>query len=854
MTEAVSGAGEQQYRLLFEGNPLPLWIYDLETLRILDVNEVACHKYGYSHDEFLSLTIRDIRPAEDIAKVEDSVRTTSPGTFNSGLWRHRLKDGTVIDVEITSHELRYQGRRARCVSPIDVTQRLQAEAALREREAGLRRAQVMARLGHVITRSDGSFESWSETLPQLIGIEPAQMPASTREWLQLIHPDDRAAFRARSIEAAIQGTRVDVEYRMPHRDGSWLHMQQVIEPITGSDVGGRKRWFSTLQDLTEQKRVETRMRRLNRVHAVLSGINTLIVRVRERDELFREACRIAVEAGACKTAWISMTDPATQAAEVVACHGGDARLLDSVRFAARDGTPLIVNDLHSDHPAMASLRDELLAAGYRSAACFPLRVEDRSVGFVGLLADETGLFDDDEVKLLLELAGDIAFALDHLAKDEKLDYLAYYDAVTGLANNQLLRERLAQYIAAAGADRQELALALIDLERFKTINDTLGRHAGDMLLKHVADRMASLVGDSKHLARTGADHFALVIPGVHAETDLVRAVDERYRQCFGRPFQIDGNELRIAARIGIALYPNDGADVETLYRNAEVAVKKAKASTERLLFYDPRMTEAVAEKLALENKLRRALENEEFVLHYQPKVDVGTRRIVALEALIRWRSPELGLVPPMKFIPLMEETGLILEVGVWALRQAARDHKRWVEQGAVAPRIAVNVSAVQLRKPDFVATVEAALQHGATPHGIDAEITESLIMEDIESTIAKLHALRALGMNLSIDDFGTGYSSLAYLARLPAQVLKIDRAFVATMIDDPTSVTLVATMISLGHSLRMQVVAEGVETEAQAKMLHLLQCDQMQGYLVSKPLPIEQISALIRDDARRVAV
>jgi EAL domain-containing protein (putative c-di-GMP-specific phosphodiesterase class I) len=202
----------------------------------------------------------------------------------------------------------------------------------------------------------------------------------------------------------------------------------------------------------------------------------------------------------------------------------------------------------------------------------------------------------------------------------------------------------------------------------------------------------------------------------------------------------------------------------------------------------------------------------------------------------------------------MEETGLILEVGAWALCQAALDHKRWVEQGVAAPRIAVNVSAVQLRKPDFVATLEAALQRGATPHGIDVEITESLIMEDVQGTIAKLHALRALGVNLAIDDFGTGYSSLAYLARLPAQTLKIDRAFVTTMVDDPNSQTLVATMISLAHSLRMKVVAEGVETEAQARMLHLLRCDEMQGYLISKPLPFEQISALIRDDAKRVAV
>ena len=857
------GSAEQHYRLLFESNPLPLWVYDLESLRVVDVNEVACRKYGYTRDEFLALTIRDIRPREDIPKVEESVRTTSIG-HSSGLWRHRLKDGTLIDVEITSHEIEYEGRRARFVCPIDVTQRLRAETALREREAALHRAQVLARLGHVVTRPDGSFESWSESLPELIGIEPSRIPGTTREWLTLLHPDDRSTFRAKSIEAAATGARVDVEYRLPHPDGSWMHMCQVIEPLEGEGSSGGKRWFSTLQNVTELKRVEAKVRRLNRVHAVLSGINTLIVRVRAREELFREACRIAVEAGAFQMAWIGVIDPVTRDGHVAAWHGGDHALIDHVGLTAREGTPdsdhpastavrhrrpVIFNDIAADM-GLGALRDVLNARGLKAAACFPRVVAGEGVGVITLLADEAGVFDDDEVKLLLELAGDISFALDHLAKEDQLDYLAYYDAVTGLANRTLLRERLGQYIAAAGLERRELALALVDIERFKRINDTFGWHAGDTLLRQVGSRLVEAVGDAAHLARIGADQFAIVIPDVHAESDIVRAFNERYQRCFGRPFDIDGEELRVSAKVGIALYPIDGDSVETLYRNAEVAVRKAKASAERTLFFNPRMTEAVAEKLALENKLRRALENNEFVLHYQPKVDLDTRRIVAVEALIRWMSPELGLVPPGKFIPLMEETGLILDVGWWALRQAALDRKRWVDRGMPAPRIAVNVSAVQLRKPDFVATVASALRDGAEPHGIDIEITESLIMEDIQRTVDKLHGLRALGIDLSIDDFGTGYSSLAYLAKLPAQTLKIDRAFVITMIDDPNSMTLVSTMITLAHSLRMKVVAEGVETEAQAKVLHLLRCDQIQGYLISKPLPFELVSRLIQDDAK----
>ena len=270
------------------------------------------------------------------------------------------------------------------------------------------------------------------------------------------------------------------------------------------------------------------------------------------------------------------------------------------------------------------------------------------------------------------------------------------------------------------------------------------------------------------------------------------------------------------------------------------------ARGEHYVFYTQAMTERTVETLTLENKLRRALEKEEFVLHYQPKVDLVTRKIAGMEALIRWQSAELGLVPPLKFIPLMEETGLILEVGAWALARATKDHSRWLAMGLPELRVAVNVSAIQLRRKDFVGTVEAAIRGGAKPTGIDLEITESLIMEDVAGTIRKLKELRALGMSVAIDDFGTGYSSLAYLAKLPVQTLKIDRSFIISMLTDPDTMTLVQTIISLAHSLRLTVVAEGVELEEQAKVLQLLRCDEMQGYLFSKPLPFDALTELLR--------
>jgi diguanylate cyclase (GGDEF)-like protein/PAS domain S-box-containing protein len=865
-----------------------------------------------------------------------------------------------------------------------------AQRRLIEGEAGLRRAQLMAGLAHVITGPDGAFESWSETLPQLIAVTPAQMPTSTREFLELVHPEDRASLRATSIEAGKRGTRMDVEYRVRRSDDQWLHIRQTFEPLEESaDETGRMRWFNTLQDvsgqkqaafalrrseelyratfeqvavgmvrssldgefqivnqklceltgyprgeaillsmrdiihaqdiessiagrsrmltgpgtpyqeelrlmrkggsqtwvnvttslvrasggqpsyfvsvfedISERKQADKRIRRLNRVYAVLSGINALIVRVRDRQELFREACRIAVEAGQFRLAWLGVVDLTAMRIKPVAWHGagqGYIELmplrLDDAGSAGRglagrafaERKAMISDDMTLDPRVL--LKKEALERGLHSLAVLPLLAGEEVVGVLALYAGEVGFFDADEMKLLHELAGDIAFAMDHIEKANKVNYLAYYDSLTGLANRTLLHERLAQFVSAASDGQHKLALVLLDIERFKTINDSLGRHAGDALLKQMADRLQATVGEQSQVARVGADHFAFVIPNVGLEQDLPRIIEDDRRRILEEPFQVNGTELRISTKAGVALFPRDGADADTLFRNAEAALKKAKASGEPHLFYTQQMTERSGERLTLENQLRQALEKEEFVLHYQSKVDSTTGAILGVEALIRWNSAELGLVPPMKFIPLMEETGLILEVGAWALQKAVQDHSQWLKQGLVAPRIAVNVSPIQLRKRDFVTTVERALKQGAVPPGIDLEITESLIMEDIQGNIGKLKKIRDLGVGIAIDDFGTGYSSLAYLAKLPVQTLKIDRSFIITMLDDPDTMSLVSTVISLAHSLRLKVVAEGVDAEDQAKFLRLLRCDEMQGYLFSKPLPLEEMTALLRSAA-----
>jgi diguanylate cyclase (GGDEF)-like protein len=520
-----------------------------------------------------------------------------------------------------------------------------------------------------------------------------------------------------------------------------------------------------------------------------------------------------------------------------------------VAKAIRSKRVLFSNDTQTD--LAIRFREQHARTGVRSIAILPLLVSAETIGVMVLYSEEAGFFDEAELKLLRELAGDISFALEHIEASERLEYLALNDPLTGLANSTLFHERLAQHVAAARAAHNGLAVYLIDLERFKAVNDAFGRPAGDELLKQVAERLVGVTGEPNRFARVGADRFAVVALAVQTQYDAARLADQRLVECFGRPFVVGASEIKLSVKAGIAVFPGDGADAPSLFRNAEAALKKAKASGERYLFYTRQMTERTTANLALENQLRQALEQDQYVLHYQPKVDVEHRRIVGLEALIRWQSPQLGLVPPAKFIPLLEETGLILEVGSWALRRAAADHRAWTEAGFAPPRVAVNVSAIQLRQRDFVGVVEQAIIGGVAPTGIDLEITESLIMQDVESTIGKLQHLRKLGIRIAIDDFGTGYSSLAYLAKLPVQTLKIDRSFIIRMLEDANTTMLVQTIISLAQSLRLKVVAEGVDAEEQAKMLRLLRCDEMQGYLFFKPLPLAGITALLQEPQQR---
>ena len=738
------------------------------------------------------------------------------------------------------------------VMHIDISEKRQAEETLRISEARFREMADNIRDVFFLRDSKGRILYVNPAYAEIWGRSCESLYANPDSWANTLHPEDRAATLKNTQDGLRAGT-FELEYRILRPDGSIRWIESRNFPVRDA-AGTIVRIAGVATDITARKDAELHILRLNRVNAVLSQVNGLIVRARNRDQLFKEACHIAVEAGGFSLAWIGLANRTSMKLEPAASAGTDQLLVDiearmnlqddapngyePSAVAVRERTAVVVNDVANDSRILD--KRPHLEQGIRSLVSLPLIIDDAVVGVLGLYARETDFFDEGELKLLHELADDIAFAIDHIGKRDQLDALAYYDPLTGLANRTLFIERVMQHMKVATTAGDSLAIFLMDLEHFKNFNDSFGRRAGDALLRHVAERLTHFTGDAGLLARVGADQFAVVLPEIRTKEDMTLRLERLVAVFEDQSFLLQENAYRVAAKAGIALFPEDGKEAEALFRNAEAALKNAKTGGDRYLFYSRKMTEAVAGKLILESQLRQAIDREEFVLHYQPKVSFTNGTLVGVEALIRWNDPRTGQVPPNRFVPLLEETGLILAAGRWALNKAIADHLRWCDSGLPAVRVAVNVSALQLRSIGFIAELEEALSVDVrAAAGLELELTESLIMADVEQTIATLRAVRAMGVTIAIDDFGTGFSSLSYLAKLPVDTLKIDLSFVRAMTHSSQGQALVTTIITLAHALNLNVVAEGVETEEQSRLLRLLGCDEMQGYLFSKPLPVE---------------
>ena len=609
------------------------------------------------------------------------------------------------------------------------------------------------------------------------------------------------------------------------------------------------------------KRQERQISRLTGVLRMLSGINSAVVRIPDRNELLREACRLAVTVGGYASAIVGLLDPKSHVMEPVALHGTDAetatRLWEFIgqRVAADIGT----GKLHPESPEVLVFSEADYAASLSSSAksadrpmvALPLVVDKTVVGVLTVCSTEPGPVGEEEMRTLREVAANIAFALQYLQQGSRVRLLSYFDVLTGLAKRTLFCERLGRLLQTSAASGSRLIVAVVDIEKLSAVNDSFGRHAGDQLLQLLADRLKRRLENTELLAHLTGGTFAVARPVTGAWQSCLEDLRAQLAGLFDAAFGLEGKDVPVGARSGVALFPDDGREPGLLLQKAEAALRTAKDSGERHGHYSAEEHAARLAEVALERKLRSALERQQFELHYQPKVSVKTRRIEGVEALIRWNDPETGLVSPAQFLPVLEASGLIIEVGDWVIERAAADCRQW-ERAGLPVRVAVNISPLQLRRWDFVSRFFKHTQGWtSTGCGLDIEITEGALLGESSTEVGTLKVLRAAGVHVAIDDFGMGYSSLARLSELPIDTLKIDRSFISKMSSDPRSRKLVSVMISIARVFKLKCVAEGVEHQEELDALWQLGCDQSQGYLHSKPVASERFVELLRNGGGR---
>ncbi len=665
-----------------------MWIFDRQTLAFLAVNEAAVQHYGYTRREFLSMTVKDIRPPTDIdALLKYDIKAHNEhvsGLGNAGVWRHRKRDGTLIDVEITWSPIPFNGKDAALVLTHDITHRRLAEEALKQSQQSYEA--LINSVDGIVWEADAhtfQFSFVSKQAERILGYPAERWLNEPTFWKDHLHPDDRE----RAVTSFMNATRdkkdYTFEYRMVAADGSAVWLRDIVTVVVEQDQIQKLR--GVMVDITEKKHAE-----------------------------------------------------------------------------------------------------------------------------------------------------------------ERLTFFAHHDGLTDLPNRLLFMDRLSQALARVKWHQRLVAVLFVDLDHFKRINDSLGHDMGDLLLKAVAERLSSCVRGGDTVARMGGDEFTIVLADVAQAEDIPR-VAQKIIDAISRPFSLMGQEFFITISMGISISPNDARDAQTLVKNAYAAMYRAKEQgRNHYQHYSPAMNVRTLERLALESNLRHALARKELLLHYQPRVDLETGQITGVEALLRWQYPDLGLVSPSQFVPLAEETGLIIPIGEWVLRTACAQNKLWQSMGLSPVRVSVNLSARQFEQRNLVETIGRVIKETELdPNYLELELTEGLVMKNPETTIATLRSLHEMGIQISIDDFGTGYSSLSYLRRFPIHALKIDQSFVRDIITDPDGTVIVTAIILLAHSLKLKVIAEGVETKDQLDYVRSLKCHEIQGYLFSKPLPAEEMTRLL---------
>ncbi|MHB1140148.1 MAG: EAL domain-containing protein [Sulfuricaulis sp.] len=765
--------------------------------------------------ELLNTTVSDVVHPEELERVSASFRRRIAGESVPNQYETLFitKQGRAVPVEISATLTSWRGRPAGLVFVRDISKRKKSEQALRDGEERFR--QLAENIQEV-------FWMTGPSMNQVLYISPAyetvwgRRCADFREnpstWLEAIHPEDRERVHAAALTRLASG-EFNEEYRIVRPDGAIRWIRDRAFPIR-DDTGRPYRIAGIAEDITERKQAEKTLRESNELLERIFDSTHFCLGYLDRDfnfirvnQAYAETCGYPPEFFPGKNHFQLYP------------HEENEAIFRRVVQTGESYTAIAKPFEYPDRPERG--------VTYWDWTLHPLK-------------DGAG-----NVEAVLFVLLDVT---ERRHTEEQLNALAYYDALTGLPNRQQLHDHLQWAMKEAAGRERLVAILFLDLDRFKNINDTLGHDVGDALLKEVAARLRTCVRPGDIISRLGGDEFTIVLANV-AHLDDVTRVAQKLLDHFLPPFRIAGRDLFVSPSIGITLYPFDGSIAEDLIKNADIAMYHAKElGRNNFQFYTPELNVRAARRLELETGLRQALERNEFVLHFQPLVKMDSGRIAGMEALLRWQHPEYGLIPPMEFIPLAEETGLIVPIGEWVLRAACARIKAWHDDGFPGMHVAVNLSSVQLQQKNFVDVVKRALQEtGLEPRYLDLELTETLLMQDMEAAEVILKELHALGVLFSLDDFGTGYSSLSYLKRFPIDFLKIDRSFVYDITHDRYGAGIVCAIIVMAHTLGIKVIAEGVETAGHFRFLRQQGCDISQGYYCSRPLATEAFTELLRD-------
>lgn len=752
------------------------------------------------------------------------------------------------------------------IKPIILTERvrytLRASSAFREvkeaKETALK-AQRIARLGTWHFNVSRGSLSVSDQFYSICGIDK---PEGTLPWnylVQTAHPDDRKELSEMMRMSLNFGRSQLLDHRILPPNGSERFVSHQIE-VELDDCGNVWRLCGTIQDITDRKLAEFFEADKNRIlHSIIQGLPL--------PNIFHEVVMVMERqrpAGVCCVCLLQ-----GEHLKVMAAPGLSEkflRTLDSLIIgpesgcfgsAAYLGKPTMAHDI-SEVPFWNNCREEGIDEGIQASLSVPiLSGKGKTLGTISLFFNRPHHATKEEIQLAEELGQLAALAIEQCHLSELLIHQARHDSLTGLLNRSALAQLLGGGMKAKSHVDSKAGLLLIDLDRFKRINDSLGHEIGDLLLCQVGERLKDCVRRSDLLGRVGGDEFLLALFPLKDRDDARRAA-ERILKNLSKPFSIRGHQLHIGASIGISVFPDDGPDTAVVQKNADIAMYVAKnEGGNRYQFFSEEMNASVIERLQIENDLRKAIERKEFELHYQPQYDLGNGKLIALEALIRWNHPEIGRISPDRFIPIAEESSLIIPLGAWVIREACRQSAFWISRGNTPIRIAVNVSAVQFSQPDFANIVESALvENQLDPQLLEIEITESAILKDKDIVRDNLAKMKEMGVITTIDDFGTGYSSITYLRQMPLDCLKIDKSFIKELAGEDSSAlrtqNLVKAFVSLAKNLNLRLVAEGIENMDQCRFVSDIGCELGQGYLFSAPLPAKDIAPILHENRRAV--